>query len=176
MTNIFLIRSIFYVLAHYFIKIFNYFRKSFNKRTIAISIKTKMSNCYRKLSYEEYDGVNVKHEMWSGTTITSYWELHCIHDLRFRIDLALVLARIRLSGVIQPESPGIAAWRMLGSESRIRAEREISRSENMEVPASHPGNLKSEMQFTGIGKHSTILKILTQKIYLLSSLLDSYMH
>lgn len=101
-------------------------------------------------------------------TITSYRELHCIHDLRFRIDLALVLARIRLSGVIQPESPGIAAWSMLSSETRIRAEREISRSENMEVPAPHPGNLKSEMQFTGMGNRETFnLENFGLKIHLL---------
>lgn len=89
-------------------------------------------------------GAYVKYEMWSGTTITSHRELHCIHDLRFHIDLALVLARIRLSGVNQPESPGVAAWRMLKSESRIWAEEWIRHSKHMQVFAPHPGNLKSE--------------------------------
>lgn len=86
--------------------------------------KVKISNFRSKSSLAR--GKRETREMQSGTTITSHRELHCIHDLRFRIDLALVLAGIRLSGVVQPESPGVAARRVLGSKSRVRAERKIS--------------------------------------------------
>lgn len=101
---------------------------------------------YRKLSGQQREANEKARKCKSGTTITSHRELHCIHDLRFRIDLALVFARIRLSGIIQPESPSVATWRVLGSESCIRAERKTSRREYVQVSASHPRNLPSERQ------------------------------
>jgi hypothetical protein len=133
------------------------FTKVFYITSTKLQIEAASKNSRKKTRTQHSNGKSRqrrskrKDGMRRGTTITSYREPHRIHNFRLRIDLALVLARICLFGIVQPESPSVATWRVLRSESRIRTERKVPRSEDVQVPTPHPRDLRSEVEIVREG-------------------------